>query len=945
MPLTFKPISQRKWTRGLQATFSIFAEPESILKRLSNMVYTRRGGLKVVDGSLIFTERNGVPQSADGPILDVVLYSPTPTNRYYVGIQVGPTIQLALVTGLTATPVALGGTLAIQRLSGTVTVTLQNGADITGNVQWPPLSKMIFLMGNIQFQGTTHFNTTIDTVQLLYQSQSGSDVVFTFVSGGSDTGIETGTWAPTVPLPAGTYTFDATASDASGGETPGTGSPASAVISGSNNAVLITWNPVASATGYNLYLTAPTSGRLNPSPASLISGVNPAISTPQFAYLGVVNTPGTAPPGANNTNAPGPCIFWKFDAPSYTVQIGTLPPAQVIALLPPPGGGSGTGIIPPGQNPAQTPNGGVIGQGSPLPQIIPFQGAEILALGNGTPPQYFADGSTLQLIPNTFTAIYPDWQSGVVANVGDNIIDSVSGGIFSCVQGGTTGSSRPTFNNTLHAGTADTAGTGDVVWQCIATNYQGQPLRGAAHAIVYAGYLFIANTFPTITSDQQDGPSCLRSSDLGNFKSWNPINVAMVNQDDGDQITGLAQFTIAELGISPTGNLVVFKTFTTYQITGVFGASDFDIQASKTDMGCIASRSIQFLSGFGQIARLTHLGFAMFDGTNDKVFSEEIRPYLFGDPNQPDIIAVDWSRIYFSKAAQSSNPPMYLCACPILPVLLTGISAARTGGSLGPFVTYYLKVTKLETRAGVLVETEISQEFTVTTSILLQGIGVTTPAAQTGVQYRVYFSQVSGAEDNYLQAASFNGTALNIAAGLPGIPSLGTGALTRIFAYDLVQKNWTIIDLPFPISALKQIRTLGTQTLTICGDWSDSALRRLFAGDTTWDGTPISWTMTGGEIFQQGGSGKIFFRRVVVRGSSVTYISVGIAANIQGKPGATKTAPQSQLGPQQWDARVDIMLDGENANITVSGQGQTTLDSVDWYVKAKPAGAPVSAQR
>jgi hypothetical protein len=936
MALDFKTISQRKWTRGLQATFGLFAEPDQILKRISNLVYTRRGALKVTDGSQIFTSRNGVTQVADAPILEIALYSPTTTGRYYLGIQAGALANLPLVTGLTATNLTLGGNiLSIQRTGGIVTVTLDSSALIP-DTQFPPTTIIPFLCGNILISGTTNYNGLIDAAQLTFVSAvSSSNCTFTYLSAGTTPAEAAGNWAPATPLTAGTYTFDVTAGDAQGGETPGTGAPLAVVLAGAQNAIMLQWNPVTGASGYVLYTAT---GRVNNGANRLIPTANALVPTPALVYLGYQNNPGAVPPVANNTAVAGNCIFWKFDTPSYVIQLGTLPPAPIIALAPPPGGGTGSGSGSTGQNPNATSQGGVVGFCSPTPMVTPFQNAMMIAAGNGVVPMYYTDGGALQIIGNNFTAIYPDWQPSVVQNVGDNIVDSVSGGVFTCTQGGTTGATRPTFNNSLQAGTADNT----VVWQCTATKYQGQPLRGAAHAIVYAGSLWIANTYPTTTSDEQDGPSCIKMSDLGNFQSWNPINVAMVNRDDGDEITGLAQFTIAELGITPTGNLVVFKNFQTYQITGVFGASDFSIQQSKSDMGCVASRSIQFLSGFGQIARLAHMGFAMFDGTNDKVFSEEIRPYLFGDPNQPDINGVDWSYVYFSKAAQSSNPPMYLCACPVLAKVLAGVTV--TGQlTTAPLVPLFVKVVQIVDGVVNAITPEV--QVLVSNTGAARGITVTTPPAAPGVVYRVYTGYVSGNENRYAQAASYTATFVSLGPMTAGVPSVGAGGLTRIFAYDLVQKNWTIIDLPFPISALKQIRTGGTQPLTVCGGWSDSTLRRLFAGDTTWDGAGVLWSLEGGEIFQQGGSGKIYYRKVVIRGSAVTELTIDVAANIQGKNGTVKAAPQVQLGPQQWDARLDICMDGENANIAISGQGQTTIDSVDWYVKPKTPGAPVSAQK
>ena len=112
--------------------------------------------------------------------------------------------------------------------------------------------------------------------------------------------------------------------------------------------------------------------------------------------------------------------------------------------------------------------------------------------------------------------------------------------------------------------------------------------------------------------------------------------------------------------VSPTATLIAFKDFSAYEITGVFGATNFAVQKIKSDMGCVAPRTIQFVSGFG-IIRLTHKGFALFDGVNDTLISEEERPRLFG---RDDIPALDWTNIALAYATQSANPPLYICVCP-----------------------------------------------------------------------------------------------------------------------------------------------------------------------------------------------------------------------------------------------------------------------------------------
>ena len=155
-------------------------------------------------------------------------------------------------------------------------------------------------------------------------------------------------------------------------------------------------------------------------------------------------------------------------------------------------------------------------------------------------------------------------------------------------------------------------------------------------------------------------------STIGNPNSWNPVNQAFLDRDDGTEGMGLAKFTITALGIPPEGSLVAFKNYVPYQIIGVFGASNFAIQPIASNMGCISPRTINFVPGFG-IMRLTHLGVAVFNGVRDELISEQIRPYLFptNDSTFADITVADSNNISLCWGAQTANPPMYVFAAPI----------------------------------------------------------------------------------------------------------------------------------------------------------------------------------------------------------------------------------------------------------------------------------------
>jgi len=368
--------------------------------------------------------------------------------------------------------------------------------------------------------------------------------------------------------------------------------------------------------------------------------------------------------------------------------------------------------------------------------------------------------------------------------------------------------------------------------------------RGAAHAVAYAGSLWLANTSPANTSDGIDGPSCLKMSDANNPNSWNPVNTAFVGRQDGTQITGLCPFTIAALGISPTGSLCIFKEFTTYQFIGVFGTTSFEIQPAQTNLGCIAARSIQFLPGFG-VVRFTHLGFAVFDGINDRLISEDIRPYLFGGvDSEADLVPVDPAYVYLSQSAQTVAPPMYLCAMP-----LSGQS----------------------------------------------------------------------------------------------------GALTRLFCYDLVMKSWAVLDLPWAITSMATVAGGEGYPLVLAGK-TDGTIQRLQAGDLNWDQgdtaqSAVQWSFRTPDLFGEGGTQRLFYEKATITGYGSPAMVQSIIANLWldgQRIGAQGIDVVPMGGSNLFTASVSIFRNGNRAHLDISGNNggaAGVIDSVDWAVTAKSSMA------
>ena len=238
------------------------------------------------------------------------------------------------------------------------------------------------------------------------------------------------------------------------------------------------------------------------------------------------------------------------------------------------------------------------------------------------------------------------------------------------IQGGETAATEPTWPTGGLASIGQhvqEVSPGTVIYQVAGLLNSAAPAPpGAAHIAVFSGALWVFNTSPSNTASGLDGPTSLRQSSINNPNSWNPVNQAFLDKDDGSEGMSLAKFTITAQGIPPEGSLVAFKNYSPYQIIGVFGAANLQIQAVSSDMGCTAPRTTLFVPGFG-IARYSHLGVAIFNGVKDEIVSEQIRPYLFptNSLNFSDITVVDANWTAVSWAALTANPPQYCVAMPI----------------------------------------------------------------------------------------------------------------------------------------------------------------------------------------------------------------------------------------------------------------------------------------
>jgi hypothetical protein len=559
----------------LNASTPYTNQPQGTFPRGSNLLLTKRGGLRVTDGSTTYTLQNGIVKVAVNPICDVLL------------LQLPGGSNAPILIGLLkdTTP---GSYKLVYLVLGTYDIATYLIGNITGILGTPQPQllqfndQVIIIMGNqnpmYYWCGYQHGNgigqwaasTIITANTVIYKT--------TTVSYRGPFGTITTTY---------NYIFKATAviGDQKTGSTIPTFNNTLGSSTLDNN---VTWTCLGADT-----------------PAPIINTFQ--VTYPQWVANLKVNANYVIQVGFYNDNATPPTT-WLLSPWQASTDYAT------------------DYIIDPNNNVQQAVGGGKSGIAPPI-----------------------AWGTTLGATTKDNNITWGCFGPATFFN-------------FTAIQSGTTGAG-PSLPATMSPTPYTTAIDNNVVWENTGANANSAlPPRGATTAVVYAGSLWVFNTSPFTTADGADGPTCLRMSELNNPNSWNPINAAFLGKDDGTVGVGLATFTIAESGITPTGSLVVFKDYSTFQIIGIFGSTTFEIIQAQTDLGCSAAATIQFLPGYG-IGRLTHLGFAIFNGVRDQLISEEIRPYIFG--GEPDITPVDAAYISQCWGVQVTQPPMYVAACPM----------------------------------------------------------------------------------------------------------------------------------------------------------------------------------------------------------------------------------------------------------------------------------------
>lgn len=660
-----RPSAIGPFLKGTVASTDPYTVPKGSVPRSSNMLLTTRGSLTECDGTQIINAFNGTVQTGRGRFLSIFMFAPTGVQPYYLVLAqaldqpLGKPLNLAAADGgaissglaagtyfyvVTALDGAGGATPVTNEVS--LTVSVNHKINLTWNVVPNAWGYNIYRSNST---GTETF-----LAQILQPSPITATVSY------SDTGQIT----PGVSVP---QAMDNTQQTVLFKMPPGSSLP----ITYTNNNIVALFP--ATVVGFGL----PPAGVVGAGSVAVPSPVGGILGSPSGGIEGMCSL---LPQMVQFTNRTAIALGNGFAPQLYSDTTGTpTNPATVVSVASMSVDANGVVTVTTSAVHNLTSSnvgtnvilsGMTIGLYNGTFVVITVPSTTTLTLrntasiGSGT-----ATGTlTVATIPitNTFIPAYPKWVASSQYSI-NSIVEPTSGtgNFFKAVQGGVTAGSEPTWSNAPALG--NEIGDGTVIWQNQGPILGSVPAPpGCGHITVYAGSLWFLNTSPVNTTSGLDGPTSLRMSDANNPISYNPVNQAFLDKDDGTEGMGMATFTISAEGIPPEGSLIAFKNYGGYQIVGVFGASFFSIQRTRSDMGCIAPRTIKFVPGFG-ISRMAHLGVANFDGVRDTVASEEVRPYLFplNDPSVSDITVADATWIAGSQADLTANPPLYATFIPI----------------------------------------------------------------------------------------------------------------------------------------------------------------------------------------------------------------------------------------------------------------------------------------
>ena len=181
------------------------------------------------------------------------------------------------------------------------------------------------------------------------------------------------------------------------------------------------------------------------------------------------------------------------------------------------------------------------------------------------------------------------------------------------------------------------------------------------------------------------------------------------------------------------------------------------------------------------------------------------------------------------------------------------------------------------------------------------------------------------------------------------MPLIGqSGALTRLFCYDLVMKSWAVLDLPWAISAMATVSAGEGYPLVLACKSADGTVQRMQQGDLQWDAgatdqSTVQWSLRTPDVYGEGGTQRIFYEEVFCKGYGNAAMVASIVANLwldgaKLGPCAVDIVPQG--GSNLFEIRFNIFRSGYRCHLDISGNNggaSGVINCFDWAVVPKSA--------
>jgi hypothetical protein len=156
---------------------------------------------------------------------------------------------------------------------------------------------------------------------------------------------------------------------------------------------------------------------------------------------------------------------------------------------------------------------------------------------------------------------------------------------------------------------------------------------------------------------------------------------------------------------------------------------------------------------------------------------------------------------------------------------------------------------------------------------------------------------------------------------------------------------------------LKQVRAISSPPVTLTGGFNDSTVRRIQAGDPTWDGQPVAWSVRTPEVYGKTANQPVFYRRLSIRGEYMhpttqmppyppLNYSINLTVNYDGTDRQQVPGQFFGFAAGMFELRLELGEIHRTAHIDLSGIADVInlpveIHEFSWEVQPRNQGPPI----